>query len=287
MELSDSFFLQNKEHVNSQFIWVDATIASRNDAVLTFKFNFENLKDSVEVNIIDPTGKKHELKSMDKCLFSRIQSLLVNKIIFESKIGKDSSLIQKERSYDKTKKEVVCQFESPAKGKWIFNILSPMDQEFYVKLKVFVFFQRFEELQSYYPNYYASKKFDKRETKKRLKKNAVAAAHDAIQFDAKWSRQSIYYPSDSQVVYASISRNLQPIINATVRAIIYRPTGDYISLELYDNGLNADRYANDGVYTRYFTNFNFDGVYFARVNFICVLILFYLQLTKLDSNCEG
>ena len=80
IELSDSFFLQNKEHVNSQFILVDATIASRNDAVLNFKFNFENLKDSVEVNIIDPTGKKHELKSMDKCLFSSHKSLLVIKI---------------------------------------------------------------------------------------------------------------------------------------------------------------------------------------------------------------
>lgn len=31
------------------------------------------------------------------------------------------------------------------------------------------------------------------------------------------------------------------------------------------SGLNADRYANDGVYTRYFSNFNENGVYSGRV----------------------
>ncbi len=154
---------------------------------------------------------------------------------------------------------------------------------------MFVFFQRMEEMESYYPNYYANRKSQKRHlinnhthhrhnlhndknhnnklTIKKKKKHIddENQALNTIKLEAKWSKQVIHYSKDTQMIYASISRNLQPILNASVRALIHRPTGDYISLELYDNGLNADRYANDGVYTRYFSNFNSNGVYFARV----------------------
>lgn len=100
--------------------------------------------------------------------------------------------------------------------------------------------------------------------RKRIKKRSVKAP-DTIKVEAKWSKVEIDYSEHTQTIYASVSKNLQPILNGSVRAIIYRPTGDYIPLELYDNGLNADRYANDGVYTRYFSNYNENGVYYARV----------------------
>jgi hypothetical protein len=67
VELSDSFFLHNKEPVNSKYIYVDETVSKRKDSVLNFKFNFENLKDHLEIIIIDPNNKRHELKTMDKC----------------------------------------------------------------------------------------------------------------------------------------------------------------------------------------------------------------------------
>ncbi len=179
-------------------------------------------------------------------------------------------MFETERSYDKTKQEVVCKFEWPSKGKWIYSIINPFDHEFYVKLKVFVYFQRLEEMQSYYPNYYSNRNSQKRRVKKESENELNT--HSSIKFDAKWSKKVIHYASDTQMIYASVSRNLQPVLNATVRAIIHRPTGDYITLELYDNGLNADRYAYDGVYTRYFSNFNANGVYFARVNIFFLLL---------------
>jgi len=37
--------------------------------------------------------------------------------------------------------------------------------------------------------------------------------------------------------------------------------------ELYDDGLHADRYKDDGIYTREFSNFNMNGQYYARVSF--------------------
>ncbi len=242
VELSDSFFLQNREPVNSQFIYVDETIAARQDAVLVFKFDFEKLKEHVDVVVVEPKGKKHMLKTMDKC--------------------RDTSLFETTRNIDKTKQDVVCKFEQPARGKWQFSIINPVsEKKFYVKLKVFVYFAKVREMNSYYPNYYSNRLAGLVQKRKKRSMKSL----DVVKVEAKWARATIEYPKNTQVIYASVSRNLQPILNASVRALIYRPSGDYISLELYDNGLNADRYADDGVYTRYFSNYNVDGVYFARV----------------------
>ena len=71
---------------------------------------------------------------------------------------------------------------------------------------------------------------------------------------------------EPQIIFAKISRGLKPILNATVKAHIYRPTGGIISIELFDDGLYADRFKDDGIYSRHFTNFNTDGEYFARVS---------------------
>ncbi len=257
VELSDTFFLQSKQTVNTQFIFVDETIALRQDAVLVFKFCFEKLKEHVDVVVVEPRGKKHMLKTMDKC--------------------RDTSLFETTRNIDKTKQDVVCKFEIPSKGKWKFSIINSVsDQEFYVKLKVFVYFSKVREMNSYYPNYYSNRlasHAQKRDTNFKRSKRSTKII-DVIKLDAKWALSTVEYPKDTQIIYASVSKNLQPILNASVRAIIYRPKGDYISLELFDNGLNADRYADDGVYTRYFSNYNVDGIYFARVNLIFFLSLF-------------
>ena len=218
VELSDSFFLQNEQPVNTQYILVDDTISSRKDSVLTFKFSFEKLKEHVEVEVVDPNNKKHMLKTMDRC--------------------RDTSLFEAERSFDKTKQEVVCKFEWPSKGKWIFSIINPIDQSFYVKLKVFVYFKQPQAINSYYPNYYSNRiSLIRQKNHKRSKKSVdTSKTIDTIKLDAKWSKTEVNNPADTQIIYASVSKNLQPILNASVRALIYRPTGDYISLELYDNG---------------------------------------------------
>lgn len=93
----DSFFFNPDydETLQTQNILIDETISNRKDSILNFKFNFENLKHDIEVNIIDPTNKIHELKTMDKC--------------------RDTSLFETERSHLTDKQEVICKFERPIK----------------------------------------------------------------------------------------------------------------------------------------------------------------------------
>ena len=225
---------------------IDDTISNRNDAKLNFKFNFEGLKENLEVIVIDSNNVKHELKTMDKC--------------------RDSALVQTERSFTFDEQEVVCKFDKPKKGKWTFNIINPISQTYSFKLKIFVFYQANEDAQTYYPNYYNNnnREFKKHRRRKKKDIDLLETELDLIKVDAKWSNQVLEYPQ-SQVIFAAVSKDLKPIINASVKALIYRPSGDQITLELHDNGLNADRSANDGIYSRYFSNFNLNGHYFGRV----------------------
>ena len=89
VELSDSLFLHKKQEtaaVKSNYVLVDESIASRDDAVLNFKFSFARLREHVDVEVVDPRNKSHLLKTMDKC--------------------RDTSLFEVERSLDKTRQEV-------------------------------------------------------------------------------------------------------------------------------------------------------------------------------------
>lgn len=89
-----------------------------------------------------------------------------------------------------------------------------------------------------------------------------------LRIEAKWHWSKITWTASStpvQKIYVSLSKGLKPILNATVKAHIFRPSGDLIELMLYDNGLFADRFKNDGIYSRYFSSFNQDGNYFAIV----------------------
>ena len=142
VELVDSFFLSldNETMQTSQKILIDENISGRKDSILNFKFNFENLRHDIEVNVIDPTNKVHELKTMDKC--------------------RDTSLFLPERNLSPDTQEVICKFERPVKGTWTFSIVNPFNQFFSVKLKVFVLFKRNDNSMSLYPNYYSGKYLD-------------------------------------------------------------------------------------------------------------------------------
>lgn len=251
----DSFFLnQDSESTQTTHsVLIDETISSRKDSILNFKFNFEKLVHKLEVNVVDPMNKVHELKTMLKC--------------------RDTSLLETQRLDMPDKQEIVCKFERPVKGVWTFYIINPSNQLFRAKLKVFVLFERHHESMSYYPNYYSDRIIDKRSLskKKKFASNSKPKA-GMIMIDARWSKEYINYP-DTQVIYASISKDLQPILNASVSASILRPSGDYVSVELYDDGLNSDRFANDGIYTRQFSKFDTNGVYFGRVNKILIYCL--------------
>ncbi|ROL43988.1 Calcium-activated chloride channel regulator 3A-1 [Anabarilius grahami] len=57
------------------------------------------------------------------------------------------------------------------------------------------------------------------------------------------------------IVFAEVSQNYRPVINAEVRAYLESQSGSPQELQLLDNGAGADAFKDDGVYSRYFTKF--------------------------------
>ena len=128
-------------------------------------------------------------------------------------------------------------------------------------------------------SYYLERIMERRRSLKK-KKFAQTAKHGSISIDARWSKPIVYYP-ETQTIYASVSKDLQPILNASVTALILRPSGDYVSVQLFDNGLNMDRTANDGIYTRQFSGFSKNGIYLGRVIFSYIDNIFIILNSKL------
>uniref|UniRef100_A0A8C2D052 Chloride channel accessory 1 n=1 Tax=Cyprinus carpio TaxID=7962 RepID=A0A8C2D052_CYPCA len=54
-------------------------------------------------------------------------------------------------------------------------------------------------------------------------------------------------------VFAEVSQNYRPVINAEVWATLESETGSVHILQLLDNGAGADAFQGDGIYSRYFT----------------------------------
>jgi hypothetical protein len=244
------------------YIYIDEGISSRSDSLLRVTFHIKNINEYLEIIVYEPTNRKHESKYNVKC--------------------KDSSLFLSEKLTPggAGSQEVVCEFKRPKLGKWVYEIINVGNQQnVQVSTKAYVFFYFFVDETSYYSNYYDREDF-------RSKRDAaeVARPHvpdnpeqpkpnfeltcfqSSIRLEARWRRVTISYPQN-QIIYASVSKGLKPILNASVRALIFRPDGEVLRLELHDNGLNADRFKNDGVYSRQFSSFNTNGVYHARVYF--------------------
>ncbi|KAF4103938.1 hypothetical protein G5714_014925 [Onychostoma macrolepis] len=55
------------------------------------------------------------------------------------------------------------------------------------------------------------------------------------------------------IVFAEVSQNYRPVINADVWATLESETGSVHTLQLLDNGAGADASQGDGIYSRYFT----------------------------------
>ncbi|KAJ8022284.1 Calcium-activated chloride channel regulator 4A [Holothuria leucospilota] len=74
------------------------------------------------------------------------------------------------------------------------------------------------------------------------------------------------------IAYAEIRQGFNPVIRANVFATIERPPDKYgfhydpIILQLLDNGAGADITRDDGIYSRYFTNFTGVGYYGIKIN---------------------
>lgn len=243
-------------------IHIDRGVSHRTDSLLRITFHITNItSDYLEIVVKEPSGRKHESKYNVKC--------------------KDSSLFVPEKSAPQgSSQEVVCEFRRPREGQWTYEIMpiAGRQENVRVVLKASVFFYQFVDENSYYSNYYERDDYDKRKKRQQqtssddVTQKPVSSLEtdmskflSSIKLEAKWKHSSLVYPQ-SQVLYASLSKGMKPILNASVKAFIYRPGGIVISLELRDDGLNEDRFQNDGIYTRQFSNFDENGLYHARVS---------------------
>nr|XP_048309690.1 calcium-activated chloride channel regulator 3A-1-like [Myodes glareolus] len=82
---------------------------------------------------------------------------------------------------------------------------------------------------------------------------------------AHMSQDTARYPSP-MIVYARVSQGFLPVLGANVTAVIEDEDGHQVTLELWDNGAGADTVQNDGIYTRYFTDYHGNGRYSLKVN---------------------
>ncbi|KAM8789741.1 calcium-activated chloride channel regulator 1-like [Rhynchonycteris naso] len=81
---------------------------------------------------------------------------------------------------------------------------------------------------------------------------------------AHMSRNIANYTSP-MIVYAQISQGFLPVLGANVTAFIENEDEHQVILELWDNGAGADTVKNDGIYSRYFTDYHGNGRYSLKV----------------------
>ncbi len=135
--------------------------------------------------------------------------------------------------------ELICDFVRPLSGQWLIEISNPFFQDIVVNSRVI----------SYVRN---------------ENRPIPREPSGMVTVEAQWKSRLVQYPA-VQVVYVHVSKHSRPILNATVFAELLKPNSEAVRLELFDNGLNADTFANDGVYSRYFSGYNSDGAYSAQV----------------------
>ncbi|XP_049627204.1 calcium-activated chloride channel regulator 4-like [Suncus etruscus] len=83
-----------------------------------------------------------------------------------------------------------------------------------------------------------------------------------ITVSAKVNNENNSFPET--IVYAEVLQGFTPILGAKVTAII-ESESESTTLELLDNGAGADSNKDDGVYSRYFTNYKLNGRYNLKV----------------------
>lgn len=67
------------------------------------------------------------------------------------------------------------------------------------------------------------------------------------------------------IVYAVVTQGFSPVLGLNVTAIIEPENGRIRTLQLLDNGAGADIIKNDGIYSKYFTDFSGNGRYGLKV----------------------
>ncbi|XP_003220166.1 calcium-activated chloride channel regulator 1 [Anolis carolinensis] len=77
--------------------------------------------------------------------------------------------------------------------------------------------------------------------------------------------ESNNYPSPV-IIYAEVSQGFLPVIGANVIATIESAAGKSVQLQLLDDGSGPDILKHDGIYSKYFTSFKYNGRYNIKVH---------------------
>ncbi|ELU12741.1 hypothetical protein CAPTEDRAFT_205638, partial [Capitella teleta] len=80
-------------------------------------------------------------------------------------------------------------------------------------------------------------------------------------------------PRETQKVYTSVRQGSSPVLHVSVSAKISRPNATDLTIQLKDDGLGADSFANDGIYSADFVALTGGGRYSLQVGIKSVLII--------------
>lgn len=237
VELTNTVYDSDEKKTLTHF-YVDSSLSKKN-SVLKIMLNFRGIKDKVDLSIFEPRGIQYDTGLTLKCI----------------KINKEDYHGQE---------DLVCEFLRPKQGKWSIRINSPSDDNYKLKIVAMVYFGLHEKYKMPKLGYYY---YDEKNKRNSLDDLTVSA-----KVEARWA-EAILDKEYKQSIYVALSLENKPIINAKVVATIYRPAGDSVKIQLYDNGLNSDKFKDDGIYSRYFSTFSSNGIYsgkvflFDRINF--------------------
>ncbi|XP_064595911.1 calcium-activated chloride channel regulator 1-like [Liolophura sinensis] len=100
--------------------------------------------------------------------------------------------------------------------------------------------------------------------------SGTADRSDPILTSAAWTKRTVQFPYEHQILYVSVSKGLSPVLYADVVATLERPnnsngTASNLKLPVKDNGAGGDVAKDDGIYTTYVTYFSENGRYNVKV----------------------
>ncbi|ELU08187.1 hypothetical protein CAPTEDRAFT_206073 [Capitella teleta] len=106
---------------------------------------------------------------------------------------------------------------------------------------------------------------DRKQTFNYIVEAKSAESTEAIEAKTEWKsggKQNILGDNkEPQKVYASVRQGSSPVLNGSVSAKISRPNATDLDVELKDDGVGADSFANDGIYSANFVGFTKAGRY--------------------------
>ena len=78
--------------------------------------------------------------------------------------------------------------------------------------------------------------------------------------------KTTYRPNEPAIVNAHLTESSQPVLNASVTAIVTKPDQGFLQIALFDDGYHYDGNASDGVYGNLFNGTAQEGMYFVDIN---------------------